>query len=341
MRRPEKCENCGYSSRYCRQESGEVLRYCNTCRAWMCGGCRALRECACAGHEVVEQPVDDAPRTAAPPNDGIYSSVADTVYHGDFNSLSSSGARDLLRLTPAEFDHNRREPPDPKPQYDFGHAAHKMVLGEGHQLVRVDADDWRTKDAQITRRTAWANGKAPLLKKDVDKAQRMAGQVFAHPLAGRLFAEGNAEMSIYWHDDTTGIRRRCRPDFLTEGLGRTICLDYKSAISADPDEFEKAVFNWGYHQQQAWYEDGLAEIGLDTAGFLFVVQCKTPPFLVSVCRIKPEIVDLGRQLNRRAINLYADCVETGQWPGYDDHTIHEVGMPGWAIARTEAELNVA
>jgi PDDEXK-like domain of unknown function (DUF3799) len=341
VKRPEKCENCGFSSRHCRQKPGEKLAYCGGCHAWICFGCRALRNCLERGHEFTETPVATELRSAAPPNDGIYSAVPDTVYHGDHDSLSSSGARDLLTLTPAQFDYNRHEPPDPKPQYDFGHAAHKMVLGEGHHLVRVDAADWRTKDAQIKRRQAWDHGKAPLLKKDIDKAQRMAGAALAHPLAGRLFAEGSAEMSIYWHDDTTGVRRRCRPDFITDGTGRPICVDYKSAISADPADFEKAVMSYGYHQQQAWYEDGLTEIGLDTAGFLFVVQCKTAPFLVSVCRIKPEIVELGRRLNRQSLELYARCVEAAEWPGYDDHTIHEVGMPAWAVTRTEQALEVA
>lgn len=357
MRRPEKCENCGYSTRYSRQQPGELPVYCAGCSVWMCSGCRALRDCDAKGHEYTETPVDTGPRSAVPPNDGMYEKIPEAVYHGDILSLSSSGARELLALTPEQFDFNRRQPPGPKPEYDFGHAAHKMVLGEGQQLFVLDpAIHGRTKDGEIAKvpaatamwkqadATAREHGKLPITKANMDKAQRMAGRVFSHPLAGRLLSDGYAEMSIYWHDDATNVRRRARTDYLNDRLlgdGRTVGIDYKSARSDDPAEFERAILNFGYHMQQAWYEDALSEIGLDSGGFLFIVQSKTEPYPVSVCRIKPEIVELGRRQNRRALELYANCTETGTWPGYDEHTIHEVGMPGWAVARTEAALDVA
>ena len=133
----------------------------------------------------------------------------------------------------------------------------------------------------------------------------MAGRVFQHRVAGRLLSRGQAEHSIYWHDDATGVRLRCRPDFITEGLGRTICIDYKTATSANPRQFQRAVQDYGYHCQQAFYEDGLAEIGLTDVGFLFVVQSKTAPFTVSVCQIEPADVELGRRQNRAAIERFA------------------------------------
>ena len=339
MATPAKCQNCGYSNRYCRQEPNEQPLYVKTINAWVCAGCRKLR-----GWKPSEPDADALARMelwqAVPPNDGIYGSIPDLVYHADRTSLSSSGARLLLKETPASFDMQRQEPPDPKPQYDFGHAAHKMVLGEGTQLVRVDADDWRTKDARIRREKAWAEGKAPLLKKHIAEAQVMAGKVFAHPLAAKLLSAGTPELSGYWHDNATGVRLRFRPDWLTEplpGTGRIICVDYKSAASANPRHFAKQCAEFGYHQQQAWYEDGLREIGLgDNIAFLFIVQQKTPPYLVTVNQIPPEHVERGRELNRRAIDLYAACSDANEWPGYEP-TIHTADFPVWAV-RAEEEL---
>jgi hypothetical protein len=350
---PQKCENCGYSSRHSRQQSGEKLLFCKQCRAWLCGGCRDLR---CADtHITTEQPVHDENRAGIPPNDGVYSSIPDTVYHSDPMSLSSSGARELLSLTPEEFDYNRRQPPKPKPQYDFGHAAHRMVLGEGADLAVLDpAIHGRNKDGSVSQKpTATAmwkqaeakarqQGKAVITRAQMDTAQRMAGRVFENRIAAKLLCRGDAEMSIYWHDDETGVRRRARPDFITDepSLPRVICLDYKSALSADPKHFEKQVINFGYHCQQAWYEDSLYEIGIDDAGFLFIVQQKTPPFLVSVCAIDPQVVELGRRQNRRAIQLYAKCSDNNDWPGYGDG-IHTVGMPAWAVNQIEAALDAS
>jgi hypothetical protein len=275
---------------------------------------------------------------AIPTADGIYSRISDIEYHADHESLSSSGARTLTQYTPEEFRANRLEPPNPKPQFDFGHVAHKMVLGEGSQIVRVDARDWRTNLAKEAREKAWAHGKVPVLKSTIDTAQRMAGKVFAHKLAAKLLEAGAAELSGYWHDDETGVRLRCRPDWLPDYRGgRPIVVEYKSAASANPRRFTKSAGDYGYHQQAAWLIDGLAEAtGVVDAACLFIVQQKDSPFLVSVCQLEPEDVELGRRQNRAAIRLYAECAEANSWPGYEG--LHTVGLPGWLRYQIESDL---
>ena len=290
-----------------------------------------------------------------PPNDGIYPRIPDDVYHGDHDSLSSSGARTLLNLTPAEFDEQRQQPPKPKPQYDFGHAAHKMVLGEGAQIAVLDPKKHGlTKDGEVSAKPAatamWkeaeakarGEGKSCITKEQMQTAQRMAGNVFAHPLAARLLANGSAELSCYWHDQATSMRLRSRPDFLPEvGNGRPIILDYKTATSASPAHFAKQAADFGYHNQAAWYIDGLAAAaGVEGAAFLFIVQQKTAPYLVSICQLLPDHVELGRQQNRRAIDLYAQCVESKTWPGYDTG-IHNVELPAWYVKQLESQLELA
>lgn len=345
---PDRCKNCGFSAKHTKQKPGERPAYCADHQAWLCEFCRGDMGCVKLGHKVEAIP----PRvdvTGIPPNDGIYSNIDDDVYHSDYASLSSSGARDLLGSTPEEFDFNRRVPRDPNKNYDFGHAAHKMVLGKGSRLKMLDpkihglkADGkpassptstamWRQECAKARQR-----GLIPIAKADMEKAQTMAGRVFQHRVAARLLAEGRAEHSIYWHDDATGVRLRARPDFLSEGLGRPICDDYKTATSADPRQFQRAVFDYGYHQQQAWYEDALLEIGIEGAGFLFIVQSKNAPYTVSVCSIDPDVVELGRRQNRAAIELFARCMEKDRWPGYDE--IQAVGMAGWAVKQIEESL---
>jgi hypothetical protein len=348
---PDRCGNCGFAAKYSRQKPGEKPAFCTEHNAWLCTSCRTELGCQDAGHKIEAIP----PRvdvTGIPPNDGIYATIPDDVYHADLASLSSSGARELLSTTPEEFDFNRRVTRDPNRNYDFGHAAHKMVLGCGARLAMLDPKVCgHTADGKLAKvpssTSEWKQaaakarneGKLPIAKSDMEKAQTMAGRVFQHRVAARLLESGWAEHSIYWHDDATGVRLRCRPDFLPEGLSRPICVDYKTATSANPAQFQRAVMDYGYHQQQAFYEDGLAEIGLTDVGFLFVVQSKSAPYTVSVCQIDPEIVALGRRQNRRAIELYARCIEQDRWPGYDG--IHMVGMAGWAVKQIEEMLESA
>jgi hypothetical protein len=197
----KKCQNCGYAQKYSRQLPGEVLKFCAVCKAWICAACRDQIGCD-ERHMVVEQTVVAARQTEVPVNDGVYARISDTVYHADSASLSSSGARLLLPPScPALFRQKRDEPPDPKPQYDFGHAAHKMVLGEGSQLAVLDpAIHGITKDGDIAKvpaatskwkqadATAREQGKLPIAKADIDIAQRMAGIVHTNPVAARLLS---------------------------------------------------------------------------------------------------------------------------------------------------------
>lgn len=338
MSAPANCQNCGYSSRYSRQKANEQPLYVKAANAWVCAGCRKLR-----GWKATEPDAEALARLelwlAVPPNDGWYGRIPDLVYHSDRASLSSSGARTLMQGGgPAKFKAAQDEPPNPKPEYDFGHAAHKMVLGEGSQLVKVDAENWRTNDAKAKRVKAWAEGKAPLLKSAIDVAQVMAGKVHSHPLAAKLLQAGTPEFSGYWHDDATGVRLRFRPDWITDPRsGRMICVDYKSAKTADPAQFRRSIADYGYHCQAAWYLDGLREVEIsDDAAFVFIVQEKTFPFLVSVVQLDLEAIEIGRQKNRLAINRYAECRESNEWPGYDN-TIHTLSLPSWVVKQHNEE----
>lgn len=278
-----------------------------------------------------------------PEQDGVYSGIDDISYHADHFSLSSSGARALLPPSaPAIFAHQRKEPPNPKPEYDFGHAAHYYVLAEGSVVVEVEADSWRTAAAKAAREEAWGADKVPLLSKDVAKAKAMAAAVREHPVAAALLdADGQAELSGYWTDPETGVRCRFRPDWLCDLHGRTICVDYKTAESAHPGAFSRAAAELGYHQQDAWYREGLAalSVGVDIP-FLFIVQSKKPPFLTSVLRIHPEHVEIGRRRNREALDIYRRCTETGEWPGYSTG-IETVELPSFRIYQQEQELTAA
>ena len=273
--------------------------------------------------------------------DGIYAGISDTDYHNDHSTLSSSGARTLTTYTPAEYLEQLLTPPNPKPQYDFGHAAHKMILGEGAKLVRVDAPDWRTKTAREAREKAWAHGRVPMLKHQIEQAQVMAGKVFQHDVAAKLLQTGVAELSGYWTDPETEVRLRFRPDFLPDvGDRRPIIVDVKTSVSASPKRFAKSVADYGYHQQGAWYIDGLAATtAAEDAAFLFIVVQKDPPHLVSVCQLDPEAIELGRRQNRAAIDLYARCKETNTWPGYEG--IHNLSLPRWAVTQIETDLEGA
>lgn len=285
------------------------------------------------GYTAAETEAANTP--TVPTEDGIYPGIPDTVYHADHSSLSSSGARTLLKPGgPALFAHARSQPPSTTDAFDLGHAVHTQILGVGGEFVDVGFDAWTTKAAKEARDAEREAGRIPLRSSDFRRVMAMSEAVLAHPLAGLLFTDGDPELSVYTHDAETGIRLRTRPDWLPKiEAGPPMIVDFKTAASAAPDEFARSTAKYGYHFQAAWYIDQLAAAGIGDAQFLFVVADKNPPHLVSVFELAPEAIALGREQTRKAIDRYANCLETGRWPGIAE-VIHRINLPTWAYTTT-------
>ncbi len=266
---------------------------------------------------------------------GVYAMSADE-YHLD-EALSSSGVKKLLPPScPALYRWERDNGQAHKKHFDFGHAVHKLALGAGADIVVVEADAWRTKDAKQQRADAYAAGKIPLLTEEHERAQTMVAALRAHPLASALLdpATGVAEQCVFWRDHETGIMRRAMFDFLrTDGGGRPTIVDLKSADKVDPASLERALVNFNYAGQADWYRDGAvaAEVAPDDVAFVFIAQMKEPPYLVHVFQPDDDAYAYGRAVNRRAIEVFAACLESGVWPGFaGDFDIPEISVPRWA-----------
>jgi len=268
---------------------------------------------------------------------GVYEMPSD-VYHSDpiaGGSLSSSGARALLPpSTPARFRYDRDNPPETTRTFDFGHAAHNKVLGIGPDLVIVPHDNWRTKAAQTMRDDAHAAGAVPLLEREHDVVEAMAAALRRHREARLLLAEksGHPERVLVWRDPGTKVMCRAMLDWLpvTPPAGsRMVIPDYKTAASADDDEFRRAAGKFGYHQQAAWNAWGAVQLGLaERAAFVFVVQEKSAPFLVNVVELDAIAIAIGTYQNRQALRIFRECQDTGHWPGYGPG-VRLVALPAW------------
>jgi len=271
------------------------------------------------------------PAVVAPTDPGVYGDIPESVYHADRSTLSHSGALKLLPPScPAKFKEALDAPPEHHDYFDFGHAAHALVLGTGLDIVEVKAKDWKTKAAQEQRKAIRAEGKVPLLTADLVHARAMAVKVREHAVASDLLATGQAEMSLYWTDPASWVRLRARIDWMTQPGGRLTFVDYKTTSSASPRPFASSAHKFGYFQQAPWYLDGARELDLsDDPRFLFIAQEKEPPYLVTVHEFGPEDIETGARLNRKAIEIYAECTATGVWPGYGEH-IHPMRLPYWA-----------
>lgn len=268
------------------------------------------------------------------PTPGFHEDVPERVYHSHRGSLSHSGAKVLLEA-PALFKWQQDHPVH-RDVFDLGSAAHAVALGAGMESIYVAPyDDWTkrkgpeggVKYTTDEKRIAQQDGLSPILPKDWLRVCDMAEKLAKHSLAMQLLSAGKPEVSAYAIDEETGVLRRCRFDYLADD----IAVDYKSAISAKPSAFAAAAARNGYHMQHPYYVDIAATLGrrLD---FAFIAQEKDPPYLVEVIELDGPAVARGRELNRRALERYRDCTESGYWPSYTtDDTVTTVSLPRWAM----------
>lgn len=266
------------------------------------------------------------------PTPGMHDDIAEEVYHSHRDSLSSTGAKSLLK-SPKRF-HWERNNVAFKKVFEFGSAAHQKVLGSGPEIRAIPDDLLASNGAASTKgakefiAAARAEGAIPLKSAEVKQIDDMATELATHRLASELLSVGRPEVSAYALDEATGVLRRGRFDWLHPSL----LVDYKSVASSHPTAISGrygVIAKLGYHLQAAWYTDLARDCGHPGDGFAFIFQQKEAPYEVTVAFIEEDDLAAARALNRQALEIFRDCTESGIWPG---------AVPDTTAARVSIEM---
>ncbi|WP_280371061.1 PD-(D/E)XK nuclease-like domain-containing protein [Nocardia wallacei] len=270
-----------------------------------------VAECDCVRHR---RPVAPA-RPVAPSEPGLYAGVPEPVYHGDRNSVSSSQVRRLLEVTPRRWHWELDHPRPVSDEMEWGSAVHTLVLGAGPVPVDTGFDRWQSNDSKARVREIRAVGNIPLKPKDFARAQAAAAEVRKHPDAAAILSAGQPELSAYARDPHTGLMMRARPDWLRILTPATALVgDLKTTTKPGPEEWLWSAGDFGYHQQEPFYTDVLALLGIEVVQWVWIVVCSDPPHEVWTVEFPSAASDLGRRRNRRALDLLAECLALGEWP---------------------------
>ena len=274
--------------------------------------------------------------------------MPEAIYHADpveGGSLSCSMAKLIIRPAgPAKLRQYLDGPREYKKVFDYGQAAHALVLGCGAELVAIPDEILASNGAISTKAAkdfvaeARDNGQLPLKSTDIEHIKAMALQLVYSSDAMAIIEADHAEheVSAFRVDEVSGVWLRCRFDTIAPA----IVGDYKTTVDANPATFARKAYDLGYHMQHAWYLDMSVALGLTDpdAPFKFVAQEKEAPYCVSVVQLDDDYLAIGRRDNRRAIDLYAECVAADTWPGYPSGT-HVVAPPPWAIDEVNSTLD--
>jgi PDDEXK-like domain of unknown function (DUF3799) len=269
--------------------------------------------------------------TAVISTPGVHYDLDEADYHAQTDWLSVSGAKKLLPPScPAVFRYDQLHAPAPKRVFDFGKAAHAIVLGAGPELHVMSVDNYRTDAAKAERDDARKRGAVPLLAEEFDAVQAMAAALRRHPLAAEVFdPNGAPEVSLFWIDPETGVKCKARVDWLASDP-----VDVKTTVDISREHIAREVAAFGYHQQAPHYLDGCWELDLIPPGavFRFVFLLKTPPYLPRFVELDDVALKIGAERNRLAREIFRDCTASGVWPT-DSDDIDTVSLPAYVERR--------
>lgn len=271
---------------------------------------------------------------------GIYADMTAADYFADpcpTPSLTQSIAKVLIERSPlhAWHAHPRLGGKEPRPEeyvsaQAIGNAAHKLLLERGKDIVIIEADNFRTKEAQTTRDAVSAEGKVPILAKHHARAAVMvkAAKKQLAPLGLAEFS-GDSEVVIAWQKN--GIWFRSMIDRLS--TSRTLVLDYKSSgMSCAPHGIGRMMADAGWDVQAAMHEMGLNALHPESAGrrrHQFVAQENEEPYALTIAEMNEGVLTMGRKKLAAAINIWSRCITEDYWPGYPPQIIWPE-YPGWA-----------
>lgn len=167
-----------------------------------------------------------------------------------------------------------------------------------------------------------------------DNIQAMVKAIDSYPLIRAAFSDGRAERTIVWKDAETGVWCRCRPDWLPDDV--THIPEYKTVRNASQWAFSSNINDYGYHIKAAHMMAGIEAVGLGKPKtFTHYVQEKDAPYLSAIHTVPRETLEYGEVQRRAALRNFANCLDSGIWPGYPENP-QETGLPIYALRRLEA-----
>lgn len=194
------------------------------------------------------------------------------------------------------------------------------------KIIRSTGEPVRIYDEERLLAELNAKGRTFLEGNDYDAIMQMRAVIHANSYYSSLLAGAYSEVSIL--GELLGEPSKVRFDCLTRGGD---IIDYKTTVSAKPDEFFRHAARLGYFMKMAMQRDMFVEAyGHAPRSVNLLVQEKKSPFIPALIRLTDEQLRIGRIQLRSAMEIYKACKKANSWPGYSmGNPVIEMETPEW------------
>ena len=154
-------------------------------------------------------------------------------------------------------------------------------------------------------------------------------------LCAGLFEGAQFESVAEGIDYETGIPLRCKVDIWTN---QGFCCDLKSHSGDLGDSWDRAIMDYGYHFQAAFYRTCTST---DRFPFLVVQKSRNPDAMVA--ELDDEEAALGQKVLRAALDRFAVCLDAHRAayelePGPERNLAIDAAWPGIGMAQTDRRV---
>jgi hypothetical protein len=228
------------------------------------------------------------------------------------DAASKGRLREIWKRTPAHARTHRGR----TPETDWGTALHVGIL-------EPDRFDAAVKRGPSDRRgNKWKEALAEfpsalvLPDHEYDAVVQARDTALSDPTLRALASrEGVSEATGLWIDPNTGLLCRMRTDRYVPSLA--LMADVKTTADAGEDAFRRVAEHMLYDLHDAMYSEGWGHAGGgEVEDFIFVVVERDPPYAHAIYQFDEPERNRGRQIMRKALARYAECLAAGSWPGH-------------------------
>lgn len=263
--------------------------------------------------------------------------------------------RYAMALDPADYPNALRTQDDLKAackERELPVSGTKLVLSQ--RLLEYDPEI-QIWDKIVDEHSVFHGFKTLLAPDTIDRIETAAAMIERHPELSKCFTGGIPELTVVWDDPETGVRCKCRYDYVK----RKLAVDLKSASNPLGKSIDSVIYSAiatrGYYTSAAFYlsawpfmiehvkagrvfGDGAIDVlkTLDPdPAWCFVFQM-TGPAPLARGKILPRglVHDIGAMKVREGIELFAACrakYADGE-PWIDPRpleTLDDAGFPAW------------
>lgn len=109
---------------------------------------------------------------------------------------------------------------------------------------------------------------------------------------------------------------------------RPYIADLKCTSSSEPEELSRQCWRMLWHAQGAWYLDAATALRIPAEDFYILAVESSPPHCVTVAKVPPELLEMGRRSLLLWTERHRACEAAGEWPGYVQAEV-QMSVPGW------------